>query len=240
MTQHGAQGGNNHTFGGQRRWFALAFLGLLLLPAAKGIRADSWTGLSPSTDNWSDPLNWLDGTIPLIADSVTFDALDSGNTNVVDTDFTIGGLTYRGNGLHTTDFADGSSLQIDGPVHIGYGGTGSSGNVSWTNGGLVTIGSDTSAQELAVGQNTVSNANTTGSLVMSDVTVVAHLDQLNVGRKTSWWGGSAQGSLNIAGTSSALFTGVPDIPLTLIPQRDLVMVHPVCRTSVFEHRSQAF
>jgi hypothetical protein len=63
---------------------------------------DNWTGASPLNDFWSTGVNWEDGTPPGFADVVTFNAVDSGGTNIVDTNFTITGLEYIGNGVHTT------------------------------------------------------------------------------------------------------------------------------------------
>ena len=49
-------------------------------------QADSWTGTVD--DLWSTDGNWLDGTAPTPADSVTFNAGDPPGTNIVDTNFT--------------------------------------------------------------------------------------------------------------------------------------------------------
>jgi hypothetical protein len=48
----------------------------------------TWSG-SGLDDNWSNGTNWLDGVPPVSTDSVTFNATDSGNINLVDADFTI-------------------------------------------------------------------------------------------------------------------------------------------------------
>src|SRR4030042_6904077 len=80
----------------------------------------TWTG-SGINDNWSNGSNWFDGAPPTDTDSVTFNANDSGNINIVDMAFTIAGLQYIGNSVHTTDLNGSSNLQINGPVSIGVG-----------------------------------------------------------------------------------------------------------------------
>jgi len=112
----------------------------------------TWTG-SGINDNWSNDNNWLGGAPSTDADSVIFNATDSGNTNIVDRDFTIVGLQYIGNSVHSTDLNGSSNLQINGPVSIGVGYSGShSATVTWTNGGAVAIGSSTVRPDFEIGQ----------------------------------------------------------------------------------------
>ena len=81
-----------------------------------------WTGAGPD-DNWSTGANWSGGVPPAPPDVPIFNAGDSGNPNVVDTNFTISGLQYIGNGTHTTRLSDLVTLQVNGPVTFGLGTT---------------------------------------------------------------------------------------------------------------------
>jgi hypothetical protein len=163
---------------------------------------DTWSGLG-ANDNWSAVANWVSGKAPTDQNEVVFNADDSGNTNIVDTDFTIAGLQYIANSIHTTDFAGLNNLQVNGPVDIGDGTAGAT--VTWTNGGAITIGSPTSRQGFTIGDNRGITADTiAGSLRVEGTSVDVFAEgELVIGRKL--WGGSgrAEGTL-ILGENSKL------------------------------------
>ena len=116
---------------------------ILLGPVATYGDNVNWIG-SGGDDFWSTVGNWSaspSSHVPGPADSVFFNLSDSGNSNVVNSDFTIGPLLYLGSSSHTTDFNGGSHLQVNGNAYIGYGGARDGrATVTWTNGGFVTVG----------------------------------------------------------------------------------------------------
>ena len=191
-----------------RNMMLVTMLSILLI-GLSGSRAYcttvTWTG-SGINDNWSNGSNWFDGAPPTDTDSVTFNANDSGNINIVDMAFTIAGLQYIGNSVHTTDLNGSSNLQINGPVSIGVGYSGSdSATLTWTNGGAITIGSPTVRQGLAIGHNLGITADTiAGSLRVEGTSVDVFAEGgLVIGGKL--WGGPgrAEGDL-ILGENSKL------------------------------------
>ncbi len=139
-------------FGVKRRCDCMWTVLLVVALAAGVLQADTdyWTG-NTFSDDWSRNGNWLDGSRPTSSDSVVFNADDSGNVNVVDINFTIRGYNVTSNSVHTTDLNGSSILQINGPVHIGTVTVASGGDVTWTNGGTVAIGTPTTAQTRNVG-----------------------------------------------------------------------------------------
>lgn len=217
-TKYTSQMGDERTHRSHRWLVSVALFGMLSWPFSGSSVADSWTGLGIS-DNWSDPNNWLDGSPPLSTDSVVFNATDSGNTSIIDLDFftlnptgEITGLQYVGNGVHTTDFA-GSSLQVNGPVYVGYGGSDSGGAVAWSGGGSVQVGDSSALTTFYIGASissaTVSN---TGALLLDDVDAYAYVTGLTIGAKMHSDGyGTADGSLAL-GTNSSLHIGTADDP----------------------------
>lgn len=192
-----------HVHGGY--WLAVLLVAVAFWPVATSRAAIVWTGLG-SDDNWSTGANWQGLLPPISTDTVTFDADDSGNTNIVDMDFTIAGLNYVDNGVHTTDFAGLSNLQIDGLVSIGVGYSGADGaTVTWRNGGKVVIGSPTVRQGFGIGHNLGITADTiAGSLRVEGMSVDVFAEGgLVIGGK--FWGGHgrAEGAL-ILGEDSKL------------------------------------
>lgn len=159
----------------------------------------TWSGLG-TDDNWSNVANWATGKAPTDQNDVVFNADDSGNTNVVDTDFTIAGLQYIGNSTHTTDFNGSNNLQISGPANIGVGYAGdASATVTWTNGGKATIGG------LAIGHNNgITNDTVSGSLRVEGTSVDVFAEGGVVIGGKLWGGpGRAEGGL-ILGENSKL------------------------------------
>jgi fibronectin-binding autotransporter adhesin len=94
---------------------------LCLAAAAPALGQNVWTGIAGDT-NWSTAGNWSFNAIPTSSDTVAFDNVVAGTTsalvdNIVDTDFTITGLTYgtaSTNGFHTTSIPSGRILDING------------------------------------------------------------------------------------------------------------------------------
>jgi hypothetical protein len=161
------------------RLIGLILGGLLLLPGATQGAMDTWVGLG-ANDNWITLGNWSDGSPPLATDAVTFNAGDSGNTSIVNTDFTLLGLRYMGNGTHTTDFAGSSHLQVDGPVYVGYGGSTDGATVTWTNGGSLTIGDSANLRQFYIGYNDTAGATNISSLTINGPHVDAFLSTLAI------------------------------------------------------------
>lgn len=203
----------------QFRWMGPILVSLLLGPVVTYGDNVYWIG-SGGNDYWSTVGNWYVNPlshVPGPLDNVFFDAGDSGNTNIVNTDFTTGRLRYLGNSTHTTNLNGSSNLQIaNGPLQVGYD-TGAT--VTWTNGGTVTVGTPTGAQAIAIGVSGSSNTAvvpTTGSLTIDDVTVNAYLNGgpsgggLVVGANFSQ-GVGASGSLFL-GSGSQLKAGTPTEP----------------------------
>ena len=171
---------------------------LLLLSVTGQGWADTWTGAID--DFWSTNGNWLDGSAPTSADSVTFDAGDTGGTNFVDANFAITGLEYLVNGTHTTNLNSGIALQVDQYLRLGYQNT--SNGVGTADGTLVlgsnsvlNVGTPTSRANLNLGWNASSNAasDATGMLNALDGTANLRLNDLNIGRSAR--GQSATGTL---------------------------------------------
>ena len=215
--QRNAQSGGNRTHNSHRWLIGLIFLGLLVFPAGVLLSATTWTGLGGADDAWSLGVNWTGLLAPLPTDGVTFNAADSGNANVVDTDFTIAGLQYLGNGVHTTDFSGASNLQINGPVYVGYGSSGNDAAVTWTNGGSVTIGDPAHLQWFYIATNPANSGSgsNTASLFLEDTELHAYVSSLIVGAKI--YGGSngqADGRL-ILGDNSHLHVGTTATPATM-------------------------
>ena len=192
--------------------FVLLFICLFFLFGSHAY-GTIWTGLADPDDSWSNGGNWLGGLSPISTDSVIFNAGDSWNINIVDTDFTIAGLQYIGNGTHTTDFAGASHLQIDSPLYVGYGGSADGATVTWTNGGTVTIGDPLNLQTFYIGVNTSSGTvSNTGFLLVDGPVVDAYVNTLMIGAKTNAGSkGTADGSL-ILGSNSSLHVGTVATP----------------------------
>jgi hypothetical protein len=185
-------------------------VGLLLWPVI-ACGADTWTGGGGADDNWSQNTNWSDGTPPVGTDFVTFNFTDTGNTNVVNNNFTIAGLLYAANGVHTTDFAGGSQLQVNGPFRVGWGGDNNGGTAIWTDAGLVTIGAPATLQSVAIGYNNTATATNTSSLLIDNgVHVDAYTSGFVLGAEYST-GGTTSGSLSLGG-GAQLDVGTPAIP----------------------------
>ena len=205
-SQHGG------TDGGKRiclrgRPIGLILLGLLFLPAAAQ-GADTWNGAG-ADDNWSTLSNWMDGSPPLAADSVTFNATDSGGTNVVDADFTIWGLVYKGNGTHTTSLLGGHLLQVKGDpvssaVIVGSGGSGDGATVAWTGHGSVTVGEPASPLGFYVGFNGTATATNVSSLTIDGPDVDALVGKFEIGSNYST--GAADGEV-VLGNNGKLTVG---------------------------------
>jgi hypothetical protein len=188
----------------QHRFMGL-FLGVLLfLPTWAHGAMDTWVGAG-TDDNWTTFDNWSLGLPPVPIDFVTFNAGDSGNMNIVNSDFTTAGLQYMGNGVHTTDFAGSSHLQVDGPVYVGYGGSGDGAAVAWTNGGSVTIGDPANLWQFYVGYNGTVGANVS-SLTIDGPEVDAYASTLAVAPNYST--GSTNSSLTVD-DNSRLQVGAP-------------------------------
>jgi hypothetical protein len=177
--------------------------GLLLLPGATQGAMDTWIGLG-ANDNWITLGNWSDGSPPLATDFVTFNASDSGSTNIVNTDFTLVGLRYMGNGTHTTDFAGSSNLQIDGPVYVGYGGSTDGATVTWTNGGSLTIGDSANLRQFYIGFNNTASATNVSSLTINGPHMDAFLSTLAIAPNYST---GATDSELVLGSSGQLHVG---------------------------------
>ena len=169
-----------------------------------------WSGLG-TNDNWSNPENWADGIVPGDPNVVVFNANDSGGTNALDTDFMIAGLQYLGNGTHTTDF-DGASLQVNGPVYVGYGGAADGADVTWTGSGTLTIGAPTDLQPFYVGVNTSGGGTLTGSLFINNLVVDSMVTELMIGGKTAANSRAAADGSLILGNDSSLHVGSVDTP----------------------------
>ena len=156
-------------------------------------QADTWTGAGPD-NNWSTNGNWLDGSPPTPADSVIFNVGDSGGTNDVDTFFTILGLEYIGNGVHTTSVTSGNQLQINDTASVGIGDGSNGGTATWVGTGTIAIGSSGDPQTLRIGVNTTTSGVMTGTLSAEDdvLNVNLQLNDLVVGSSV---GGAATGTL---------------------------------------------
>ncbi len=188
--------------------FRVISVALFLALHVTASHADNWIGAGVD-NNWSTSTNWLDGSPPTLLDTVFFDITDSGNINVVNGIFNIGGLQYGGGGIHITDLNGTGQLQIDGAVGIGTGLGGNNATVTWTNGGTIGIGSITNLQTFDIGNFTSGNGN--GSLTLGNSTVNAFISNFSVGRKSSSTGGgtasgtfimNAGSTLNIAGNGT--------------------------------------
>ena len=197
------------------RWafrYSWSLIALLLLTGVC-YSDTTWTGAGPD-GNWSTGGNWTGGVPPIGTDVVTFGAAGSGSPDIVDTDFTISGLQYIGNGIHSTNLNSTSNLQINGPVYVGVGAPTNGANVTWTSGGNVTVGSSGALQNFGIGiNNAVSSTGTTsGSLFLEDIAVSASLNDLSIGYKIDTAFNSsasnAAGSL-ILGSNSTLVVGTP-------------------------------
>ena len=99
----------------------------------------TWSGGGGANDDWTFGENWVGGVFPgrPAWSTITFNDSDVGNTNVMDTDWTLaGGLTVANtSGKHTTDLG-GNTLSItNGDVKVGYDVNGSS--ITFANGKLI-------------------------------------------------------------------------------------------------------
>jgi hypothetical protein len=107
-------------------------------------------------------------------------------------------------------------LQIDGPLYVGYGNSASGANVTWINGGSVTIGSISNAQSLNIGRNT-SNSGGTNSASLNIVDVVldgAFLNEVTLGSvSNAFFDTAGHGTLTV-GTGAHLIIG--DVSLTSV------------------------
>ena len=174
----------------------------LLLFAGICHSAETWTGAG-SDQNWSTGVNWSGGVPPIGTDVVTFSAAGPGS-NIVDTNFTISGLQYIGNGAHATSLIGTSQLQINGPVTLGPG------NSSLTLGSNSTlvVGTPAARADLTIGLNNAGGT-ATGLLDARQGTIDLHLTNLNVGYAsgigTGWapCGGTAPLSLTPLTSTSA-------------------------------------
>jgi hypothetical protein len=185
------------------------FLGVLLfLPTWAHGAMDTWVGAG-ADDHWTTFENWSLGLPPLPADFVTFNAGDSGHTSIVNADFTIAGLRYLGNGVHTTDFAGSRHLQVDGPVYVGYGGSSDGATVTWTHGGSVIIGDPANLRQFYIGYNGTAGATNISSLTIDGPDVDAYASTLAVAPNYS--AGSTNSSLTL-GDNSRLQVGAPGAP----------------------------
>ena len=196
------------------RLFPATFLVILLCggppPASAANRV--WTGLG-GDDAWSTPDNWMGSVPPTDADSVTFNINDSNNTNIVDRDFDISGLNYIGNGIHTTDFAGSSSLHVTGDCYIGHGGGADGADVTWTNGGTVTLGGPPYFRRLFIATHSAVGGTTTGSLLIDGPDVEADIGYLYIASTNSE--GSADGRL-VVGDNSRVRIGSTSSPTQVI------------------------
>jgi hypothetical protein len=182
------------------------FLGVLLfLPAWAHGDMDTWVGTG-GDDDWTTFDNWSLGLPPILTDFVTFNAGDSGHVSIVNSDFTIAGLRYMGNGIHTTDFAGSSNLQVDGPVYVGYGGSDNGATATWTNGGSVTIGDPANLQQFYVGYNGTAGGTNVSSLTIDGPDVDAYASTLAVAPNYSTGGTNSGLTL---GDDSHLQVGAP-------------------------------
>jgi hypothetical protein len=194
--QRRVRDGGKQTHNSYRGLSAVTLWVLMLLPVTQS-RADFiyWTGSSAVNDNWTNGGNWAGGVPPSPTDEAIFNSVDSGNVNIVDTDFTIASLHYLGNGIHTTDFTGASNLQVNGPVYIGHGGSADGATVTWTGGGTAQIGTSSSLQTLHVALNNTSSGTNTSSFTVDRLEVEMHLNEMNVGYQSGGGTGAATGTL---------------------------------------------
>jgi hypothetical protein len=193
-----------------RRKRLLAMLsGLFVAPMAQAV--PDWTAVA-GDGNWTSVLNWSTGVAPGVADVAVFGSAGSGGSNLVDQNFTIGGLTYNANSTHTMNIGLGTELQVLGPILVGVGAPTNGATTTWGSGGQVTIGAPGAAQNLWVGVNNSSAASgtTTGQLFLEDIQVGGSINNLSIGSKVPYGtymggsvygGGNANGALVLGGNS---------------------------------------
>ena len=179
---------------------------LFAAPAALALPV--WTGGGGSS-NWTTGLNWSTGVPPGLADTAIFGIGGSGGSNVVNQDFTVGGVSYGENSTHMTSVSSGKQLQVRGPASIGVGDPTNRATVTWGGGGQVSIGASGAAQAFWVGVNNsaAGSGTTTGMLSLQDISVGGFIGELSIGRKTIIGGSvasNADGSLVLASNSSLI------------------------------------
>ena len=191
------------------RWMGPVLAGLLLSAATVHGATVTWTGGAPD-DKWSSKANWLSNSPPGLADYTVFNAGDSGNVNIVDIDFIIGLLRYQGNGAHTMSLNGDRNLQVNGLVTVGLGGSGDGANVTWTNGGSVTVGDAANPRGFQVGYNNTTSGVNVSSLSVNGSTVDAWVSSLVIGQNDS--SGSADGRLTLGNNGQLLVEGIGATP----------------------------
>ncbi|MEI6970749.1 MAG: glycine-rich domain-containing protein [bacterium] len=147
----------------------------------------TWDAGDADSDSWSASMNWVGDVGPAnpTAGTLTFankgkldvnGNIDIGNTNIVDADWQIGGLTYANNyGRHTTELA-GHALTVLGSVLANVANSGASSADGWFRNGAVRIGSEASRVSL-----NIAIGNASGRLGMSGGSFAGILSSLSVG-----------------------------------------------------------
>ncbi len=191
------------------RWMGPVLAGLSLWAATVHGATATWTG-GALDDKWSSKANWLNTSSPGGSDYVVFNAADSGNVNVLDTDFIIGLLRYQGNGTHTMNLNGGRNLQVNGLVTVGLGGGGDGANVTWTNGGSVKVGDSANPRTFQVGYNSTTSGANVSSLSINGSTVDTWVSNFVIGQNDS--SGSANGRLTLGNNGQLRVEGIGATP----------------------------
>jgi hypothetical protein len=217
MKRQGQSRKGEKRFPRQRRWLGLILGSALFLPVAAQAAWDDWTGGGGSNSNWSLPANWSSNPSgPGATDFVRFGNNGGNSSSIVDIDCTVSLLRYLGGGVHTMNVPVGSHLTIDGnPLQVGWDGANNGAAVTWTGGGVVTVGTAARPAAIDIGYNKTDGVANTSSLTLNGVTVNAYVDSVSSGGialGANYGAGSAAGQL-LLGADAHLNAGTPTAPL---------------------------
>jgi autotransporter-associated beta strand protein len=172
-----------------------------------------WTGVvnTSATTNWTDGANWQLPGAPTSIDSLIFDSTTTvgnatTNNNIVNTSFTVAGLSYiNSNSLYqVTEIPAGNTLTVSSNFTVGgYVADGAISDVAFNGGGTLVVN--------AVNSNLVGNSGlaAAGSTALLDLSALSNFvynassATLGVGNL----GGRGVGNLNLAGVSNSITAG---------------------------------
>ena len=175
----------------------------------------TWDGGGGGDQAWSQGLNWTGDNPPGPGDHATFDntaaaAAPGTVTNIVDTDFTIGSLTYKqftqNTKYHTTQIDSGTTLAVTDALEVNNDLTippstwTTTVHSTVTGAGTLQVGSTgESTAHVLVGYNSSGDDVDTGILDMGGLAAFdAHLDHMTVGAD----GGPAVGTVTLAASNT--------------------------------------